>query len=255
MKISVLLPTYNSEKSLKDTLESIKWADEILVVDSFSDDLTIEIAKSYNAKIIQHKYINSAKQKNWAIQHCKYDWILQIDSDEILESGAFEEIMSVLNDLDDDIHCFRLRRKNFVLGKWIRNGGIYPDWEYRLFRKSFAKWLDKEVHSRLTVNGEIGTLKSHLLHFGMPNISKQVKNLDRYTRYEADELVKRGKKFSIIRWIVFPFLIFIRRYFFQMGFIDGWRGLFLAIYGSFYYFLMYSKLKEIKHLSLKESPK
>ena len=253
-KISILLPTFNCQATVKSTLDSIKWADEIIVIDSFSDDDTIKIASEYGVKVYRHEYLNSAKQKNWAIQHCSNKWIFQIDSDEILEGKAEEIIRDAINNAGENTHCFKMPRKNHVLGKWVKYGGLYPDWEYRLFRKKYGKWWDREVHSRIIVSGKIGILDTHLIHHGMPNISKQLSNLNRYTRYEADELKKENIKFSFVKWILGPVYIFMRRYFLLQGFRDGWRGLFLAIYASFYIFLSHTKLLEIQLLKLKRSP-
>ena len=255
IKISFLLPTFNSQLSIKDTLNSIHWADEIIVVDSFSDDNTIQIAKEYGAIVIQHEYINSAKQKNWALQHCKFNWIFQIDSDEILDSNSEEIIRNAVESADENIDCFKMSRKNHVLGKWVKYGGLYPDWEYRLFRKNKGQWWDREVHSRIIVPGEIGILKTALIHHGMTNISKQLGNLDRYTRYEADQLKKRNIEFSFLKWLIGPLYIFLKRYIFLQGFRDGWRGFYLAIYAGYYVFLSHTKLLELKLLEIDRSPK
>ena len=254
IKFSILLPTYNCEKTIEQTLVSIKWADEILVVDSFSNDSTLDIVKEYGVNVIQHEYINSARQKNWAMQYCTHDWVLQIDSDETLEPGADEIFRTAITNASETLHCYKMPRKNHVLGKWVKYGGLYPDWEYRLFRKKYGKWWNREVHSRIVVPGTIGILDTHLLHYGMPNISKQLSNLDRYTRYEADELKKRHIKFSFVKWILGPVYIFMKRYFLLQGFRDGWRGLFLAVYASFYIFMSHAKLLEIQLLKLKRSP-
>ena len=253
-KFSILLPTYNCEKTIEQTLVSIKWADEILVVDSFSNDSTLDIVKEYGVNVIQHEYINSARQKNWALQYCTHDWVFQIDSDEILEEMAEAIIRDAINNAGENTHCFKMPRKNHVLGKWVKYGGLYPDWEYRLFRKEYGKWWDREVHSRIVVPGEVETLETPLIHHGMPNISKQLSNLDRYTRYEADELNKRNIKFSFVKWILGPIYIFMKRYFLLRGFRDGWRGLFLAVYYAFYSFLSHTKFYEIQLLKLKRSP-
>ena len=236
-------------------MESIKWADEIIVIDSYSSDRTLEIASNYGARVIQHEYINSAKQKNWALRYCTYDWVLQIDSDELLEPGAGKIIRDTISNTAENIHCFKMPRKNHALGKWIKYGGLYPDWEYRLFRKKHGRWWDREVHSRIVVPGKIGLLETPLIHYGMPNISKQLSNLDRYTRYEANELKKRNIKFSYFKWIVVPPYVFIKRYFVLQGFRDGWRGFFLAIFASIYFFISHAKLLEIKTLRLKRSPR
>lgn len=254
MELTLLLPTFNNEKSLPAILENLSWVPQILVVDSFSTDSTVDIAKAANAKVIQHEYVNSAKQKNWALQFIETEWTLQIDTDELLEEGAEEEIRRVMEKDNKEVDCYRFPRKNHMLGKWVRYGGIYPDYENRLFRTKKGQWFDREVHSNIRVPGEYAVLKTHILHFGMPNISKQVKNLDRYTRYEADELLKKGKKFSRLKWLLYPFLVFAYRYFYLQGFRDGWRGYFLAAYASFYYFLSYSKLREMEVLQLDKSP-
>ena len=232
----------------------MKSGDEIIVIDSFSTDRTIEIANSFGAKVIQNEYINSAKQKNWALKHCNYDWVFQIDSDEILEEGAEDIIRNAVENSQQNIHCFKMARKNHVLGKWLKFGGLYPDWEFRLFRKKYGKWWDREVHSRIVVPGEIGLLDTSLIHNGMPNISKQLRNLDRYTRYEADELIKRDIKFSYFKWLIGPPYIFFKRYIILQGFRDGARGLLLAVYASIYLFLSHAKLWEIKILELRKSP-
>jgi len=254
-KITALLPTFNSQATVKSTLDSIKWADEIIVIDSFSNDDTIKIASEYGTKVYQHEYINSAKQKNWAIQHCSNQWIFQIDSDETLEEKAEEIIRKAINNAGENTHCFKMPRKNHVLGKWVKYGGLYPDWEFRLFRKEYGKWWDREVHSRIVVPGEVETLETPLIHHGMPNISKQLNNLNRYTRYEADELSKKKIKFSFVKWVLGPIYIFIKKYFLLQGFRDGWRGLFLAIYAGFYFFLSQAKLLEMETLKLRKSPK
>ena len=145
-------------------------------------------------------------------------------------------------------------RKNHVLGKWVKYGGLYPDWEYRLFRKEHGKWWEREVHSRIVVPGEVETLETPLIHHGMPNISKQILNLDRYTRYEANYMFRNNVKFSWVKWFLKPISIFFSRYVFQQGFRDGWRGLFLAVYYAFYSFLSHTKFYEIQLLRLKRSP-
>ena len=254
IKVSILLPTYNCEDTIISTLQSIKWADEIIVIDSFSNDKTLDLVGGFGCKIFQHKYINSAKQKNWALTYCTHDWVFQIDSDEILEPGADEIFRTAITNASETLHCYKMPRKNHVLGKWVKYGGLYPDWEYRLFRKKYGKWWNREVHSRIVVPGTIGILDTHLVHYGMPNISKQLSNLNRYTRYEADELTKENIKFSFVKWILGPVYIFMRRYFLLQGFRDGWRGLFLAVYTSFYIFLSYTKLLEIQLLKLDRSP-
>jgi glycosyltransferase involved in cell wall biosynthesis len=254
-RISILLPTFNNATTVRETLESVKWADEILVVDSFSADDTLAICSEYGARIVQHEYVNSAKQKNWAVAQCKHEWVLQIDTDEVLEPGAREEIETVVNSAPLQIHAFRLPRKNHVLGRWVRRAGIYPDFQTRLLRRDAGRWVEREVHAHVKVSGEVETLRHHILHYGMPNISKQLRNLDRYTRYEADELRKHGVSFGWTRVTVRPCFVFLKRYVWERGFLEGWRGLILSAYLAIYYFLTQAKLWELKELGLQQSPK
>jgi glycosyltransferase involved in cell wall biosynthesis len=253
--ISILLPTFNNANSVRDTLESVKWASEILVVDSFSTDGTVEICREYGARVVQHEYVNSARQKNWAAPQCRHDWVLQIDTDETLEPGAREEIEMALAASAENVEAFRLPRRNHMLGRWVRRAGIYPDYQTRLFRRDRGRWPEREVHAHLTVPGEVQTLKHHLMHQGMPNISKQLRNLDRYTRYEADELRKQGIRFRWSRVVVRPWLVFLHRYFWLRGFLDGWRGFVLCSYLGIYAFLSQAKLWELEELGLEQSPR
>ena len=173
----------------------------------------------------------------------------------MLEPGSEGIIRNSIANVDDSVHSFKMPRKNHVLGQWVKYGGLYPDWEYRLFRKKYGKWWNREVHSRIVVPGKIGLLETPLIHHGMPNISKQLSNLDRYTRYEADQLKKKTKRFSYLKWLFGPPLIFCKRYIYLHGYRDGWRGFFLAVYAGFYLFLSQSKLLEMEILKLKKSPK
>ena len=254
-KISILLPTYNCESTIESTLKSIEWADEILVVDSFSNDSTLDRVKKFGAKVIQHEYINSAKQKNWALKFVSHDWVLQIDSDETLEKGLKEEMFSRLSNISSKVHCFQIPRKNFVLGQWKNVCDLYPDYQTRLFKKDFARFADKEVHAKIVCKGEILTLDHHIIHLGMPDISKQLSNLDRYTRYEADELLKNNYQFKTSDIIFKPLAVFILKYFFQGGYKFGMRGLILSLYNYTYVLFKYLKYWEIKELGLKRSPK
>ena len=253
-KLSVLLPTFNNAAIIRPTLECVKWADEILVVDSFSTDATLDICREYGARIIQHEYIQSAKQKNWAIPQCGHEWILQIDSDEVLEPGAKEEICTRVAEAPADVHAFALPRKNHILGQWIRAADLYPDLQRRVFRRDVARFEDKEVHAHIRVPGKIEVLEHHVLHYGMTSISKQLSNVDRYTRYQADEFRKRGKQFSWAQAMVRPLAVFSYYYFWKLGFTAGYRGLIIASLNATYDFWTHAKLWELEAKGLSASP-
>ncbi len=254
-KLSILLPAFNNQDIIRDCLESIKWADEILVVDSFSTDRTLDICREYGARIVQHEYIQSAKQKNWAIPQCAHEWVLQIDTDERLEPGLREEIESILVNPPVDCDLFKIPRKNHVLGVWIKSKGIYPDYQTRFFRRDIGRFEDKEVHAHVKVAGQVGTLQHHILHYGMTSISKQLRNIDRYSRYQADELKKRGKHFHWYHLVFRPLAIFLHSYVWQRGFTAGYRGLLIAVINMTFDFFTHAKLWELETLNLPHSPK
>jgi glycosyltransferase involved in cell wall biosynthesis len=244
-KLSVLLPTYNEENNLEACLESVRWADEILIIDSYSTDKTLEIARTYGARIIQHEYINSAKQKNWAIPQCTNEWVLQIDADERLTSELQAEIQQLLlNDPPDDVDGYLNPTRNHMFGRWIWS---YPDPRLRLFRRDKGRFQDREVDARVIVPGKVDTMQYSVLHYGFETISQKLKPLDRYTRYEADERDKQRRHFSWFNIIVRPLAAFIHAYFYRRAFLFGLRGLILAVYRADFVFWTYAKLWEKEH--------
>ncbi len=253
--ITVLLPIYNCAAIVRNTLESIKWADEILVVDSYSTDESLDVCREYGARIVQREYVNSAKQKNWAIPQCTHEWVLQIDSDEVLEPGAKEEICARIEQAPPDVDAFAFRRKNHILGQWIRSANLYPDLQMRLFRRDRGRFEDKEVHAHVFVPGKTEILDHHILHYGMTLISKQLRNIDRYSRYQADELKKRGKRFRWAQLVVRPAAVFGYYYFWKLGFTAGYRGLLVASLTATHDFWAHAKLWELETFDLPASPK
>jgi glycosyltransferase involved in cell wall biosynthesis len=249
------LPTFNCAKSVRATLESVKWADEILVVDSFSTDATLAVCQEYGARVIQHEYINSARQKNWAISQCKYEWVLQIDSDEVLPPELRSEVEAAIAASTADVHAFRIPRRNHMLGKWVRRGGMYPDYQTRVVRRDVARWQDREVHAHIQVPGRVVTLTADLVHADIVSLSKPLRTLDRYTRYEADELRNKGARFRWHHLLVRPAGVFLYRYVRRGGFRDGWRGLILAVYWAVYVFFARAKLWEMEALGIGQSPR
>ncbi len=243
-KLSVLLPTYNEESMIVDCLESVRWADEILVVDSYSTDRTLEIASRYGVRIIQHKYINSAKQKNWAISQCAHEWVLQIDADERLEPNLQTEIQEIIKNPSADVNGYRINFRHHLLGKWARYSGLYPEYHLRLFRRDIGRFQDLEVDAHAIVPGKVATLQGHILHFGTETISRRLRTIDRYTRYEADEREKQGRHFSFLNVSIRPLAAFLYYYVYKLGFLDGMRGLIIASLKADFVFWTYAKLWE-----------
>src|SRR6266852_1835203 len=176
--ITAIVPTYNCEKTIRDCLESLKWVDKIFVVDSFSADRTLDICREYTDWIVQHEYINSATQKNWAMDQIETEWTLQIDSDERFEPGLKEEIQEHLL-VSEQPDGYRVRIKNLVWGKWVRSCGMYPCAQVRLFRSSKGRWSDRQVHAHLEGLERVGDLEHHFIHQDLMDLSAE---LDQYAR-------------------------------------------------------------------------
>jgi glycosyltransferase involved in cell wall biosynthesis len=242
--LSVLLPTYNEESMLVDCLESVKWADEILVVDSYSTDQTVKIVNKYGARIIQHEYINSAKQKNWAIPQCAHEWVLQIDADERLDPTLQNEIRNLLAHPPADLDGYKINFKHHILGRWVKHAGLYPEYHLRLFRRDLGRFQNREVDAHVIVPGKVGSMQGHILHYGVESFSQRLRAIDRYTRYEADEREKRGKRFSWFNIAIRPLAAFVYYFFYKQGFLEGVRGLALSVLKADFVFWTYAKLWE-----------
>jgi glycosyltransferase involved in cell wall biosynthesis len=244
-KISVLIPCFNNAAQLPALLDDVHWADQILIVDSFSTDTTLELCRDYGVEVIQHEYINSAKQKNWAIPQCKYEWILVVDTDERLPSELQREIRDLLAaGIPSEVDAFRVARKTMFLDKWIRQMNLWPDYQTRLFRKSVGRYEDKEVHADIVVPGQVIAFKYPLLHNATPSLSKQIGLLDRYSRYQADEFEKRRIPFRWYNLLLRPIAAFLYLYILKRGFENGFRGLFIAFYSATFVFFTHAKLWE-----------
>ncbi len=251
-KVTAIIPTYNNEKIIKRALESARWADEILIVDSYSTDRTLEICQAFGARIIQHEYINSAIQKNWAIPQAAHEWILLLDSDEELEPGFKEEVWSVLESTSELIDGYKIPRKNLIYGKWVKSCGIYPDSLVRLFRKK-CRYIEREVHAHIDIDfTRTGQFRHHIIHHDFTDLNGYLVKFARYMRYEVDQLVKEGRRFRLREITLRPLYMFCWSYFYKQGFRDGVRGFLLSALKSYYNFAMYMKLWEYEHYRKEE---
>lgn len=247
MKISAVIITYNEEDRLPDALASLEGvADEIVVVDSYSNDRTVEIARSAPAKVWQNRFEDYGQQKNFAMEKAGCEWILNIDADERV-SPELKRAVSELKEkvVPGNIAAFAIKRKTFYLGRWIRHSGWYPDRKVRLFRKSTATWQGR-VHERLTVNGDVANLPGDILHFTYRDIGDHVRRLERYSSFQAEEIVKLGKKCLCLRLFLLPPVTFLRHFLWKLGLLDGFPGLVIATVQSWGTALKYLKAIDLK---------
>lgn len=241
MKISVVIITQNERDNLPRCLESIKWADEIIVVDSGSTDGTVDIAKNSGAVVFENQWKGYGAQKNLGINKTTGDWVLSIDADEAAVPELQDEIRATAeNPCGHD--AFRLRRKLMFQGKFLRCS--YPGWQIRFFRKGKAKFSDDLVHEKLVVDGNIGSLKNGLLHYSYKNLSKYFERFNLYTSLDAKKRFAANKKFHF-RYYAYPLIKFFKLYFLKFCFLDGLQGFNWAILSALYDFIKFQKLKEL----------
>ncbi len=241
-KLSVIIITNNEEKNLVRALESVKFADEFVVCDSGSTDSTLEIARRYNCKVVHSEFRGFGAAKQSALDNATGDWVLSIDADEELSEPLKSEIKAVLQQSDRD--GYYLNRKSKFLGKWIAHSGWYPDWILRLFRREKGKFDRQLVHEGVQVEGKVGRLQGHLLHYTDPDISHYLAKMDRYTSLSAEILASEGRRFHVSDVLFKPIAIFIKMCFLKLGFLDGVHGLILASLSSFHVLCKYAKLWE-----------
>jgi glycosyltransferase involved in cell wall biosynthesis len=241
--ISVAIITHNEEDNIRDALESVKWADEIVVVDSFSTDRTREICKGYTDKVYSIEWSGFAEQKNKAVSLTTYPWVLVLDADECVTEGLRNEILGVMGEgAGGRVDGYYISRKNYFGNRWIKHGGWWPDYTLRLFRREKGSFQMREVHESVKVNGKIGRLKNSLEHYTYKDINDYLKRMQTYSTLSAKELFKKGRRANIFDIIFRPCATFFRMFFLQMGILDGIYGIILAYMSSIYTFNKYFKL-------------
>ncbi len=242
MKISATIITHNEERNLPRAIESLRCADEILVVDSGSSDRTIEIAEKLGAKIIDSPWPGYAKQKNLAAERAENDWILSLDADESLSEALEAEIWHIKKN-GAQFDAYTMPRQARYLGRWIKHSGWYPDRKIRLYNRAKATWAGDFVHESVKVDGSLGHLEGNLLHFTCDSLSEHLKTMDRYTTLAAEQLVGSGLKVTWGRLIFEPPWTFFNTYVLKAGFLDGVEGLAIANMAALYNFLKYAKAR------------
>lgn len=245
MNISGLIITHNEEKNMQEVLECFDFCDEIIVVDSFSTDKTVEIAESFpNVKVIQNTFEDFTKQRNLALDAAKNDWVLFLDGDERITPKLREEIIEELNKPEQK-DAYYFYRKFFFADKPIHFSGTQSDKNFRLFRKSKARYTaGKKVHETLEVNGTIGILKNKLLHYSVSDYESYRKKMIHYGILKGKELAAKGKKFNILIQYFKTAFRFFKAYVIRLGILDGKEGYQLSYLQSLSVFETYESLKK-----------
>ncbi len=246
LPISVYVLTFNNIRTIERCLKSLNWAEEIIVVDSFSTDGTYEVCKLYTHKAYQAPFQGHRDQYQYAAGLTTRDWIMFVDADEEVPPELVNEIRGEL-EKGVSVDGFFIFRRTYYLGRWIRYGGWYPDGEIRLYRRDKGRW-EGGLHAKVVVEGKIKKLKNQYLHYTYEDISDQIKTIDRYSKIAAEDLMKSGKKFCLIKLLFNPPLRFIKEYFLKLGFMDGLPGLIIAVSTMYYVFIKYAKHWELSFL-------
>jgi len=243
--ITAFTLTYNEAGQIRAVLESIKWADEIVVVDSFSTDGTVEIAREYNARIVSEKFCGFGKLRNFALDASRNDWMLSIDSDERCTPELAAEVRREAQAPRCD--AYHVPRKSHFLGHWMRHSGWYPDYRQpQLFNRTKMRYREDLVHEGFELNGRLGYLREHALQYPWPTVEAATAKLQRYSTLMAQRYAQMNRRASAGRLIGSPVSMFLKVYFVQQGFRDGRHGLILAALYGYYAFLKYAKLWELQ---------
>ncbi len=247
MGLSVIILTKNEEKNIERAIKSVEpIADEIIVLDSGSTDKTVEIAKSLGAKVFFREFDNFSSQKNYAIGLSNEGWIFSLDADEEVSKELRESIKKAIE--KGDFSCYEVPRRTYYLGKFL-DYVWYPEYIVRLFKKGYGKY-EGQLHEKLVCNGKVGRLEGDLYHYSYKNLYHQfIKTVD-YAQKMAEILYKKGKKPKLYNLLINPIFIFIKLFFIKKGFLEGKRGIIIAVSGFVYVFLKYAFLYEL-HLKEK----
>ncbi len=242
-KLTVTIIAQNEGPSLAAALESVSWADEIVVVDSGSTDDTVRIAQQYTPHVEVRDWAGYGPQKNYAASRASHDWILSVDADERITLPLAAEIRSLMA-RGPAVHGYRLPRVSYYLGRWIRSTDWYPDLHLRLYDRRAARWTERKVHESVEVEGPVEKLRGEMLHYPYRDMSEHLAKIDRYTTLTAEQWTAEGRRATPFHAFIYPQLAFFRNYILRGGFRDGQTGLLVSLLNSYYVFLKYAKLLE-----------
>jgi glycosyltransferase involved in cell wall biosynthesis len=245
IRIAAVIITKDEAHNIADCLESVRWADELIVVDAESRDRTVELAKPYTSKVFVRPWPGYGPQKNFGIDQADADWILVVDADERVTEGLRREIEAALETAPPaDIGGYEIPRRNFFYGKWIEGGGLYPDYQLRLFRKTAGRYDDVKLHENLTLSGRRERLREPFDHYSMPTVNHHIRKMMRYTTLGADEKLKRVTHIS--GWVIATHHLgtILKTLFSRGGYRDGVHGLVVAMFAGLHTFVKYAKAWE-----------
>jgi glycosyltransferase involved in cell wall biosynthesis len=252
-RLSVTIIAWNEEERLRACLESVAWADEIIVVDAESTDKTVQCAREFTDKIWVRPWTGFAAQKNFALEQATGEWVLSLDADERATPELRERIGRIVR-ANGPADGYSIPRKNVFWGAWVRHGGLYPDHQLRLFRRAAGRFADSAVHESVVVEGHVAALAEPMLHHSYRGLEDFVARSNRYSTLAAHEITSRGGRTGLADVALRPLGRFLSMYVLRRGFLDGWRGFVLAVLYANYVFLRMAKAWEARRGSGEGDP-
>lgn len=243
-EISAIVVCFNEEENIRECLESLRWCDEIVVVDSLSTDRTVEICRQYTDRVIQRPWAGYRDQKAFAHSQATKDWVILVDADERVPPELREEIRDALKRLGDRYAAFSVPRLVYYLGRWWWRGGWYPDYDIRVFRRDLAAWGGSDPHERILISGKVRRLRHPLHHYSYRDISDHLRRINHFTDVSSGKLRDQAKAWRWMDNLFRPLFRFFRSYVLKRGFLEGFPGFFVAATAAIYVFLKYAKLRE-----------
>lgn len=246
-KISVYIIAFNEALKIESAIQSvIDWADEVIVADSFSTDETVALAEKAGAKVVQIPFSGFGELRNKAVSYCQHEWIFSLDADERCTPAARDEILALCKTNSPDIAAYYVPRRNYVLGRWVKHSGWYPDYRQpQLFKKGALTYHPDPVHESYTISGNVGYLKSDIWQFPYENLTQMLEKANRYSSLGAQKLLHK-KTGGFLKGFLHGFVIFLRTYLIKGGWLDGRAGFAIAFGNFIGTFYKYAKLEELQ---------
>ena len=243
--LTVITITRDEERNIVECLESVRWADQLVVVDSGSKDRTVELARRFTSDVHSIGWEGYGHARNFALDHAAGEWILWLDADERVPAELGKEIQDLVSRNEPGYSGYSVARRAYFLGKWIKHCGWYPSRVVRLFRKEHGRFSETRVHERLELQGNVGMLQHDLLHYTDPHLQQYLAKFNKYTTLAAQDMAANGKSFRLWDLLVRPPFLFVKMYVLRLGFLDGVHGFVLSVLSSAYVFSKYAKLWEL----------
>ena len=239
--VSAIIICKNEEQFIAGAIESLLWADEVLLVDSYSTDDTLQIARQYPVKVLQRPFDNYSRQRNWAIDQATQPWVLMLDADERIPADLQQEIAQLLK-APPTQPAYEISRKNYFMGERVRFSGWQNDRVVRLFDKAQCRYSDKQVHEELQVPGRVGKLSHQMVHHTYRSLPHYLDKWNQYSWLSAKDKIKKTKKVTLFHLALKPWVRFVRQYFLKLGVLDGRVGFIIAYLSASSVFMRYLKI-------------